>query len=198
MSARCFVLARLAAATALACVPLGAAAQPAPAQAPSEGYLCCNMRSDGAWISDINYVDGTATVPIGTPVKVTGFGRYRVLVVLDGGRRQAIGNDYSRDVSMPAFARRYVVTEDPRLKMAAFPARVVWAIEAGRLSLGMSREQVVMAIGYPITSENPSLDAPVWRYWRSADDEYQLRFDDDGRLEDVVASDAVRAAVLEP
>jgi len=26
------------------------------AQSKPEGYLCCNMRSDGSWISDINYI----------------------------------------------------------------------------------------------------------------------------------------------
>ena len=41
-----------------------------------EGYLCCNMRSDGSWISDSNYAEGgKRVIPAGTPVKVTGYGR---------------------------------------------------------------------------------------------------------------------------
>ena len=42
--------------------------------------------------------------------------------------------------------------------------------------VGMTREQVIVAVGYPLTSENVSLDAPVWRLWRSSDGEYQLNF----------------------
>jgi hypothetical protein len=59
-----------------------------------EGFLCCNMRTNGTWVSDSNYQEsGGGTVRVGTP-----------------------------------------------------------------------REQVLMAVGYPISSENPSLGAKVWRY----------------------------------
>ena len=63
------------------------------------GFLCCNMRTDGSWISDINYDEnGKQMIPVGTPVKVTGYGRYRVKLDING-KSQAIGNDYSRDLS---------------------------------------------------------------------------------------------------
>ena len=89
----------------LALLPLAASAQPT-----FEGFLCCNPRTDGKWISDINYAEGgKRIVPAGTPAKVTGYGRYRVLVDLVGSR-QATGNDYS-------------------------------------LMRGMTREQVLMAVG---------------------------------------------------
>jgi hypothetical protein len=61
------------------------------------GFLCCNMRTDGSWISDINYDEnGKRIIPVGTPIKVTGYGRYRVKVDVNG-KSQAIGNDYSRE-----------------------------------------------------------------------------------------------------
>jgi len=64
------------------------------------GFLCCNMRSDGAWISDINYDEnGKKIIPAGTPIKVTGYGHYRVKVDING-KSQAIGNDYSRDLAL--------------------------------------------------------------------------------------------------
>ncbi len=73
------------------------AGAPAPEEKPV-GYLCCNMRTDGSWISDINYDEnGKKIVPVGTPLKVTGYGHYRVKVDING-KSQAIGNDYSRDL----------------------------------------------------------------------------------------------------
>jgi len=52
------------------------AANAALAEDKPEGFLCCNMRTDGAWISDISYTDnGTKVLPLGTPTKVTGYGR---------------------------------------------------------------------------------------------------------------------------
>ncbi|RYE92515.1 MAG: hypothetical protein EOO78_28685, partial [Oxalobacteraceae bacterium] len=34
-----------------------------------DGFLCCNLRTDGSWISDSNYAeDGKRVLPVGTPV----------------------------------------------------------------------------------------------------------------------------------
>ncbi len=60
-----------------------------------DGFLCCNLRTDGSWISDSNYAeDGKRMLPVGTPVSVTGFGRNRVNLKI-AGEKQSIGNDYS-------------------------------------------------------------------------------------------------------
>lgn len=165
------------------------------AQSAFDGFLCCNMRTTGDWISDSNYNDsGQRVVPLGTPTKVTGYGRYRVLVTIDG-KRQAIGNDYSRDISLENFAKRYVVTEDPRAKLATYPAKQRDAIQAGLVGRGMTREQVLMSVGYPIASENPRLEAPTWRYWISSFSEFQVAFDDAGRVKDVIADPTVKRLV---
>ena len=157
----------------------------APALEPAAGFLCCNMRSDGEWISDANYAEnGKHVIPFGTPVRVVGQGRWRVLVEVDG-RPQAIGNDYSRDLSMQAFARRYVVPEDPRALVAALPPQIRRAIESARVTPGMTRGQVAMALGWPISSENPHLDAPVWKYWLWTFSPFDVVFDAEGRVQTV-------------
>lgn len=163
--------------------------------APPEGYLCCNMRTDGSWISDSNYAeDGKRIIPFGTPVQATGYGRYRVKVLIDG-QRQEIGNDYSRDLDNEAFAHRYIVPEDPRARAAAFPAKIRQAIEGARVTRGMTREQVLMALGYPMSSENPDLNADIWRFWLSSFDEFQVLFDAGGKVRDVVASPTTRTRI---
>ncbi|HKX44406.1 MAG TPA: outer membrane protein assembly factor BamE [Burkholderiaceae bacterium] len=182
-------------ATLLLSTPAFAQRPPTPALAQPEGFLCCNMRTDGKWISDSNYADnGQRLIPLGSPTKVTGYGRYRVHVTIDGST-QAIGNDYSRDIPLDAFAKRYVVAEDPRIKLAAYPAKVRETIEAGRVRTGMTREQVLMSLGYPITSENPQLDASTWRYWQSSFAEYQVVFDGAGRVKEVIAAPTLKRLV---
>ena len=173
-----------------------AAAGPAAAQPLPEGYLCCNMRSDGAWISDSNYAEsGKYTVPMGTPVKVTGYGRHRVLVEIDG-KPQAIGNDYSRDIALPDFARRYVVRDNPAERMAGYPERIQRAIATSRVTRGMDREQVLMALGYPISSETPHLDARVWHYWLWTFSPFKLHFDQRGLLSHVDTDADTRRRVV--
>ena len=152
------------------------------AQEPSDGFLCCNMRSNGSWISDSNYAEsGKRIIQIGTPIIYKGLGSNRVLVEIEG-KRQAIGNDYSRDIALEAFARRYIVKDDPRAKLEAMPAKLRRAIETARVTRGMTKDQVVMAMGYPISSENPHLDAKRWRYWLWSFSPFTILFDEAGAV----------------
>lgn len=177
---------------ALGALTTGAQAQPTP-----EGYLCCNMRTDGRWITDINYAEsGKRIVPAGTAMKVTGYGRYRVHVELGDGSTQSIGNDYSRDLDLGTFAQRYVVTENPATKLASYSAKHRQAITTARVMPGMTREQVLMAVGYPVSSENPNLDAKLWRYWLNSFAEFQVVFDANGRVKDIATDAATRNLVV--
>ena len=181
-------------ASLLAALPLATLAQAQPE--PASGYLCCNMRTDGSWISDMNYADpGKRVIPLGTPVTATGYGRYRVHVEFPDGK-QAIGNDFSRDLSMTTFAQRYVVAEDPKKKLAGLDPKVRKAIDTGRLMSGMTREQVLMSVGYPVSSENPRLDAAAWRYWLSGISEFQVRFGPDDRVKDITIDPMTRHFVV--
>ncbi|WDS35336.1 outer membrane protein assembly factor BamE [Pseudoxanthomonas sp.] len=167
----------------------------APAKEKFAGYLCCNMRSYEGWISDSNYVEDTSVMlPAGTPVSVVGYGGDQVKVRIDG-KRQDIGNDYSRDLDIQTFARRYVVAQDPREKIAGYPARIQSAIAASKVTAGMSREQVLVALGYPMASENPDLQADTWKYWLQSFTEFHVLFAADGTVRDVDAESATRRRV---
>jgi hypothetical protein len=176
---------------ALSAFGLAALAQPL-----MEGFLCCNMRSDGSWISDINYIgSGKQIVPAGTPIKVTGYGRHRVLIEFDG-KKQALGNDYSRDLKLEDFAKRYILATDPVARLETYPPKVREAIKVMRITRGMTREQVLMAVGYPITSYNPDIEAPLWRYWISRSGEYQVFWGDNGRVDKVFGAPEIRAQIV--
>jgi hypothetical protein len=175
---------------------LAAATLSAQAQATFDGYLCCNLRTDGSWASDSNYAEsGKRIIPAGTPVRVTGYGRNRVQIEV-GGSKQAIGNDYSRDLGLEDFARRWIVTQDPSPRIASYPAKIRDAIKSARITKGMTREQVLMAVGYPISSENPHLDAQMWRMWLSSFAEFQVMFDKSGRVTNVETDGQTRNVVF--
>ena len=176
-----------------ACLVAATAAQ---AQPKPEGFLCCNLRSDGRWISDSNYQEsGKFVIPLGTPAKVLDYGRHRVSIQLPDGT-QTLGNDYSRDIALPEFARRYVVAEDPQIRLRSFPKKVQDAIGSARVMRGMNREQVLMAIGYPISSETPHLDAKVWKYWLWTFSPYDIYFDNRGVVTDIQTDPDTRLRVV--
>ena len=193
---------RLAAAALLAATTILSATavhaqRPSPPPGPlTDGFLCCNMRTYGDSISDINYDEqGTSIVPVGTPARITAYD-FRFFNLDLAGKPQRIKNDYSRNITLIDFAKRYVVTEDPKRKIASFPPAMGAAILAGKVMPGMTREQVLMALGYPVASENPSLDAPVWRYWRDSWSEFQVNFDAQGLVKDVAGNAVALSRVL--
>lgn len=177
-----------------------AAALPAratDAELPGAGFLCCNLRTDGAWASDSNYQEGgKQMLAAGTPVKPLDYGRYRVYIEVNGAK-QAIGNDYSRSMSMPEFARRWIVAQDPNVEIAKWPADVQKAVRTARVLPGMTRQQVFTAIGYPMSSENPNLDADTLRYWLTSFAEFQIVFDND-RVREIVGDPTTRNVVVMP
>lgn len=169
-------------------------AMPVTAQELWSGFLCCNYRHDGrGWMSDSNY--GPAQMmPLGATVAMQSYGRYRVNTLMNGAR-MGIGNDYSRDLSLEKFAGRLIVKEDPKILLDTFEPAVQAAITSARIMRGMSKEQVLMALGYPISSANPQLDSRSWRYWLSSFEEFEVQWSND-HVVDVKANRSVLNKVL--
>jgi len=164
------------------------------------GYTCCNMRHEGAgyWINELHYT-GWPIIPVGSDVAITDYGRYRARATIRG-KSMYIGQDYTRSqIALEEYIDRLVVKEDPKIRIATFPPDIQTAIKKGKVMLGMTREQVVMAVGYPLMAENPDFDAPMWRMWVSSFGEYQLIFGRDGTVKEIVASEYIRnIAILQP
>jgi hypothetical protein len=166
------------------------------AAAPTQlsGYTCCNLHYENDWISDANW-SAMPMIPAGASIKVIDYGRYRINVEIDG-RKMRLGQDYGRQQPLEGWARRVVVQDDPRRKIAAWPAPVRDAVRAGKVAIGMSKEQVLAALGYPPMHQTPSLDAPQWKYWHTGFGSYLVVWDAAGRVKDVIADPQTRFGVL--
>ncbi|MDH5577038.1 MAG: hypothetical protein OEZ09_01140 [Betaproteobacteria bacterium] len=170
----------------------GSATSGAPSQL--SGYTCCNLHYENDWISDANW-SSMPMIPAGASIKVIDYGRYRVNVEIDG-RKMRLGLDYGRQMPLEQWAAKVVVADDPRRKIAAWPAPVRDAVRAGKVAVGMSKEQVLVAIGYPPMHQTPSLEAPQWKYWHTGFGSYLVVWDGAGRLKDVIADPQTRFGVL--
>jgi hypothetical protein len=162
---------------------------------PRQGFACCDLHYDKDWINDGNYA-ALPMIPAGTPIEVLNYGRERAAIKVDG-KPMRLGHDYGRDQeSLDVWVHKIVVKDDPRGKIASFPPAIQEAIRQGKVMIGMTREQAIIAVGYPLTSENISLDVPQWRLWRSSHGEYQLNFSRDGRLTSVAGDDSVTSLIV--
>ena len=92
--------------------------------------------------------------------------------------------------------RRMIVSEDPNIKLATFPKEIQNAIKAGKVMNGMTKEQVIMSVGYPLTEENPTMDAPLWRMWIDSFSEYQLLWNEKGEVKDIVTDPVTKNLII--
>lgn len=161
-----------------------------PAEVPKRaGFTCCNLHYEGDWISDANW-GALPFIPAGTPISLTGSKGYHLLVQIDG-KPMRIGLDYGRErITLDRLAEQTILPYDPRLNLAKWPANMQQAIKAGKIMVGMTREQVIMAVGYPQADQTRSLNAFVWNYWASSFGQYMLHWGKNGELERI-ESDSV-------
>ena len=185
-------------ATPASSTPAPAAKAPATAPAPASAqalFLCCNIRTETDWLSDGGYLVGRI-IPAGTPVKHIGTNRSVANIEIDG-KRFRLSNEFGvRAEPTEVWLKKVLVTQDPNAKLKTYPAAVQNAIKAGKLTRGMTKDQVVMSLGIPPANTTGSLDASEWTYMSNRWVRYTVMFDQNGRLKDMTGG--WREAVLLP
>ncbi|MBC8022436.1 MAG: hypothetical protein H7Y14_04915, partial [Burkholderiales bacterium] len=122
----------------------------------------------------------------GVKIKVLDYGSNRAFVEIDG-KTMRIGQDYGRrEETLQQFIEKLVVKNDPRAKIAKYPEKVRNAIHEGHVIPGMTREQVIIAAGYPPSHRTPSLESSVWNMWGSRTGRYEVHFNPRGTVDKLV------------
>ena len=173
----------------------------APALAPKDlaqaAFTCCNLRYSGDWIGDANSPD-SPFVPAGSQIIVKDYGRYRANVLIEG-RAMRIGQDYGREQqTREQHIGKLVVKDDPKLRLATFDAQTQQAIRAGRVQLGMTREQVLMALSYPRADLTRSLDLPTWTYLADEEESLSIVWGPQQTVVQINASEPIRQLLVFP
>lgn len=126
---------------------------------------CCIYVERGQHLAT-NYARGTL-VPINTRVKVLAMGGNEIRIQLvDSGV-------VVRVVNVPKYTKREIAelfddlfSQEP-IDLSSCSAEIQSAIQQGMPRLGMTKEQVIMARGYPPRHATPSLESDRWVYWSS-------------------------------
>jgi outer membrane protein assembly factor BamE (lipoprotein component of BamABCDE complex) len=151
---------------------------------PRTGYACCNLHYQRDKFSDANWNE-LPFFPPGTRMQITGFQYDRATLIVNGNEMY-LRQEYGRaQETLGKFVSKVIVTEDPAPRMAAWPPDVQAAVKASKVMAGMTREQVLMSLGYPPTHATASLDDPVWNYWIGSFDRYEVRWGPDGRVREI-------------
>jgi hypothetical protein len=144
-------------------------------------YTCCNIRHEGDAVSDGNYAVG-AILPFGSPATVQKMTSDSITIQA-AGQPLTLQHEYGRDQeSADQYFGKLLVQTDPHARFASFPADVQHAITDGRVERGMTKEQVLMSLGYPPTHRTASTDLNTWTYWYNRWVTYQVQFGADGKV----------------
>lgn len=159
------------------------------------GFICCNLHYEGDWISDQNWT-GFPFLPAGLPASVTSYGRNMANISIDG-RTMRLGHDYGRaQEPLERFVAKIIVREDPRRRLESWPPAVREAVRLGQVMIGMTREQVIMSLGYPQTDNTAHLEQRTWYYWVNSFLSYQVIWGADGRVQEIAGNPQARQRVM--
>jgi hypothetical protein len=124
-------------------------------------------------------------IPAGAPIKVISYGSNEAAVEIDGKPMRLLQEYGRKQEPLEQFVAKWVVAKNPRAKIDKWPEPVRNAVNAGKVATGMTREQVIVAVGYPPTHKTASLEAPVWNHWQSRAGRFEVVFNQKGVVEAV-------------
>lgn len=134
--------------------------------AGQEYFLRSTLHFEGGEHVGTNYARGIV-VPINTRVKIDTIKANSIsLHRVDTGDKMDIKNveKYTRK-TVGELARLYF--SDVPTPLERLPADLADWIRRGEMRKGMTKEQVLMARGYPPVHETPSVESDRWVYWSS-------------------------------
>lgn len=121
-------------------------------------------------IYSTNYHKGTI-LPVGTKIKIVSLDREAIKFIVgdSGGMFAYIHMRKHSTITREALFERYFSKNDVMAQGAAFHKFMKAErknIKNGTIAVGMSKDAVVMAYGYPPSHKTPTLDSNMWTYWR--------------------------------
>ena len=130
--------------------------------------------------------EGHKILHVNTPVKIEGW-RNRGFKIIDTQNKEEIFFEYNHD--------RMEMTKETYLSHITSPGTVSLAdmsdidkkgIEDGKAYMGMTKDGVMMALGYPATHKTPSPEENTWTYWTNRFGTLEVVFDNNGIVTDII------------
>ena len=157
---------------------------------PRDGSLCSRYNLHYYNLKGLNhasyanYTDcpGHAFLPYNTKFRVGSWGRGFKLVAVDTGTE--IYFEY-RSANMNEMSTKeyldLIMSPAPASYSGLSPADEQ-GIKAGRAMAGMTKQGVMIALGYPAKHRTPSTDLNTWLYWKGRYNMLAVEFDNSGKV----------------
>ncbi len=145
-----------------------------------EVYTLVNLHPDenNRRLYSVNYLQA-GLVPLCTRVSIESVDSRRMIFRLaDGGREYTYLFHGTLREPIPKHFDRFFGKTCDKKKIEGMRKVDKEGILQGRVFPGMTKEAVILAIGYPPEHATPSLEANAWRYWKSRFDTILVHFEE--------------------
>ena len=152
-----------------------------PALINHEFYLCCNLRfnQDGD-ATDANYAYPTAgtTIPYGTRVQVTKIDDWSIEIQpKNDSHTYHLELRFGRAAQTPSqYFQNILRQTNPRETLKGVSPSVNEAVAQGQLIVGMTKDEAIVARGYPPLHRTDSIQADEWVYYHTPGFVDRVRF----------------------
>ncbi len=121
-------------------------------------------------IYSTNYHRG-GIIPVASEVKIIAKsrGKIRFQLISDNSEYVLVQNIKHTTISFSEYFDTCFTRTDPTStkEYKKFSKMEKENIKSGKIEVGMSKEAVLMAYGYPPSHQTPRLESNVWKYWRN-------------------------------
>jgi hypothetical protein len=123
---------------------------------------------------------GHQILSVNTPVRIKKWRRSGFIIV-DADTNREIYFEYNKgrmQMSIEEYLNK--ITSDSKVDLSQFSDKDRKGIGEGAASVGMTKDGVMIALGYPATHRTPSPDSNTWIYWTNRFGTIAVTFDDKG------------------
>lgn len=151
-------------------------------------YTLTNLHPDEnrAKLFSVNFQQ-PGLIPLCTEIEILDVKNKRIdFKVKDSGREYKYLNHKTAGEDLKTNAAKYFGKECNKDKVAKLSEKDQEGIKLGKALVGMSKQGVIYAIGYPPLGRTPSTDASTWKYWFNRFNTFDVIFGSDGIVTQVM------------
>ena len=135
----------------------------------------------------IRYENGThlttnfrrgASIPVNTPVKLLNITSKTIEVEVDNSSQKLLVKNVEKHTGDDVYRAFDKLFARKKVNLSKFTSLELDHIKSGTVANGMSKDAVIIAIGYPPITETTNLDSNLWVYWSGRFNKFNVHFKD--------------------
>lgn len=122
-----------------------------------------------------NYRRG-AVIPVNTPVKLLNITSKTIEVEVDNSSQKLLVKNVVKHTGDDVYQAFDKLFAKKKVNLSKFTSLELTHIKTGTVANGMSKDAVIIAIGYPPITETMNLESNLWVYWSGRYNKFNVHF----------------------